>query len=385
MTTLADLTTLRLGGPAARLVVAEDERTLVDAVREADASGLPALVVAGGSNLVVADSGYPGTVVLVRTTGVAVESDLCGGAYVTVAAGEVWDEFVQRAVAEEWAGIECLSGIPGSVGATPVQNVGAYGQEVGSSLARVRTWDRVAGVQRTFMHADLGLGYRTSLLKQEAGRHLVLDVTFQLGHSGTGTPIAYAELARSLGVDVGSRAPLADVRAAVLALRSSKGMVLDDADHDTWSAGSFFTNPLLGSRGRRPPARRRPALARRRRPREDQRRLADRARGLHPGVRRRPGDPVDQAHPGAHQQGSRPHRRPPGARPGGARRRPRPVRDRPRARTGAGRLFARRLTGNDLAATSRGADSGRESRIGFLPMAPTGVPQRGEASWLTQH
>lgn len=247
MTTLADLTTLRLGGPAARLVVAEDERTLVDAVREADASGLPALVVAGGSNLVVADSGYPGTVVLVRTTGVAVESDLCGGAYVTVAAGEEWDSFVQRAVAEERAGIECLSGIPGSVGATPVQNVGAYGQEVGSSLARVRTWDRVAGVQRTFMHADLGLGYRTSLLKREPGRHLVLDVTFQLKHSGTGTPIAYAELARSLGVEVGARAPLADVRDAVLALRRSKGMVLDAADHDTWSAGSFFTNPLLSA------------------------------------------------------------------------------------------------------------------------------------------
>ncbi|MFC6237160.1 UDP-N-acetylmuramate dehydrogenase [Longivirga aurantiaca] len=247
MTTLADLTTLRLGGPAARLVVAEDERTLVDAVREADASGLPALVVAGGSNLVVADSGYPGTVVLVRTTGVAVESDLCGGAYVTVAAGEEWDSFVQRAVAEEWAGIECLSGIPGSVGATPVQNVGAYGQEVGSSLARVRTFDRIAGVQRTFMHADLGLGYRTSLLKQEPGHHLVLDVTFQLGHSGTGTPIAYAELARSLGVEVGARAPLADVRAAVLDLRRSKGMVLDAADHDTWSAGSFFTNPLLAA------------------------------------------------------------------------------------------------------------------------------------------
>ena len=247
MTTLADLTTLRLGGPAARLVVAEDERTLVEAVREADASGLPALVVAGGSNLVVADSGYAGTVVLVRTTGVAVESDLCGGAYVTVAAGEGWDSFVQRAAVEEWAGVECLSGIPGSVGATPVQNVGAYGQEVGSSLARVRTWDRVAGVQHTFMHADLGLGYRTSLLKQESGRFLVLDVTFQLKHSGTGSPIATpssraASTSRSAR---GRRSPTSARRCSRCA--ASKGMVLDDADHDTWSAGSFFTNPLLST------------------------------------------------------------------------------------------------------------------------------------------
>ncbi len=245
MTTLADLTTLRLGGPAVELVVAEDERTLVDAVRAADASGAPALVVAGGSNLVVADAGYPATVVLVRTRGVHVESDMCGGAYVTVAAGEDWDPFVARAVAEDWQGVECLSGIPGSVGATPVQNVGAYGQEVGAALARVRTFDRAAGEQRTFMHADLGLGYRTSRLKAEAGRYLVLDVTFQMKLSATSAPIAYAELARSLGIEVGARAPQSDVREAVLALRRGKGMVLDPDDHDTWSAGSFFTNPLL--------------------------------------------------------------------------------------------------------------------------------------------
>jgi UDP-N-acetylmuramate dehydrogenase len=245
VTTLADLTTLRLGGPARRLVVAEDEGTLLDAVAEADAAGTPALVVAGGSNLVVSDDGYPGTVVLVRTTGVHVESDLCGGAFVTVAAGEVWDDLVARAVGEGWSGVECLSGIPGSVGATPVQNVGAYGQEVGDVVARVRTWDRVERAQRTFMHADLGLGYRTSRLKQEPGRYLVLDVTFQLRLSPTSAPLRYAELARALGLEAGGRAPLADVRDAVLGLRRSKGMVLDAADHDTWSAGSFFTNPLL--------------------------------------------------------------------------------------------------------------------------------------------
>ena len=245
MTTLADLTTLRLGGPAGRVVVAEDERTLVDTVCTADAAGEAVLVVAGGSNLVVADAGFPGVVVLVRTKGVAVESDMCGGAYVTVAAGEEWDPFVARAGAEDWAGIECLSGIPGSVGATPVQNVGAYGQQVGDVLARVRTLDRVTGEQRTYMYADLGLGYRTSRFKAEPGRHLVLDVTFQLRSSAAGNPIAYTELARRLGVEVGGRAPLADVRGAVLVLRRRKGMVLDPADHDTWSAGSFFTNPLL--------------------------------------------------------------------------------------------------------------------------------------------
>jgi UDP-N-acetylmuramate dehydrogenase len=245
-TRLADLTTLRVGGPAREVVVADTEAALVEAVRSADASGTPALVVGGGSNLVVADGGYPGTVVLVRTRGVHSEGDLCGGAFVTVAAGEDWDALVALAVESGWSGVECLSGIPGSVGATPVQNVGAYGQEVGDVLARVRTWDRLDGRQRTFMHADLGLGYRTSLLKQEPGRWLVLDVTLQMRISPTSAPIQYAELARVLGVEVGARAPLADVRDAVLSLRRGKGMVLDPDDHDTWSAGSFFTNPVLG-------------------------------------------------------------------------------------------------------------------------------------------
>jgi UDP-N-acetylmuramate dehydrogenase len=243
--TLADLTTLRVGGPAGEVVVAEDEASLLDAVRRADASGTPALLVAGGSNLVVADDGYPGTVVVVRTRGVATEADSCGGAWVTVAAGEPWDGVVARAVGEEWAGIEALSGIPGSSGATPVQNVGAYGQEVADVVARVRTFDRVEGRQRTFMAADCGFGYRSSRFKADPWRYVVLDVTFQLRLSPTSEPIRYAELARRLGTDVGSRAPLSDVRAAVLALRAAKGMVLDVDDHDTWSVGSFFTNPVL--------------------------------------------------------------------------------------------------------------------------------------------
>jgi len=242
---LADLTTLRVGGEAAEVVEATDEATLVEAVAEADAAGLPVLVVAGGSNLLVADDGFPGRVVLVRTRGVATESDSCGGAWVTAAAGEPWDDLVARAVAEGWAGIEALSGIPGTVGATPIQNVGAYGQEVGDVLARVRTWDRREAARRTFTVAACELGYRTSLFKREPGRHVVLDVSLQLPLSPTSTPIRYAELARALGTDVGGRAPLVDVRSAVLTLRRAKGMVLDPADPDTSSAGSFFTNPVL--------------------------------------------------------------------------------------------------------------------------------------------
>jgi UDP-N-acetylmuramate dehydrogenase len=246
-TRLAELTTLRVGGPARAVVVAHDEDELIDAVHEADASGVPALVVGGGSNLVVSDDGYPGTVVVVGTRGLEVDDDTCGGAWVTVAAGEPWDAVVAHAVEREWAGLEALSGIPGSTGATPVQNVGAYGQEVAQTVARVRTFDRVDGVRRTFAATDCGFGYRTSRFKVEPGRHLVLDVAFQLRLSATSEPVRYAELARRLRLDVGGRAPLGDVREAVLALRRAKGMVLDPDDHDTWSVGSFFTNPVLSA------------------------------------------------------------------------------------------------------------------------------------------
>ncbi|HET7387858.1 MAG TPA: UDP-N-acetylmuramate dehydrogenase [Nocardioidaceae bacterium] len=242
---LAELTTLRLGGPAGTLVHARDEGELVGAVRRADESGEPMLLVAGGSNLVVADDGFPGTVVLVETSGVEVDVDDCGGAVLTVAAGEPWDPLVARAVAEGWVGIEALSGIPGSVGATPVQNVGAYGQEVSEVTTRVRTWDRKAGELRTFAAADCGFGYRTSMFKREPDRFVVLTVGFQLRLGSLGAPLQYAELARRLGADGGARVPAADVREAVLELRRGKGMVLDPDDHDTWSAGSFFTNPLL--------------------------------------------------------------------------------------------------------------------------------------------
>ncbi|GGF43453.1 UDP-N-acetylenolpyruvoylglucosamine reductase [Marmoricola endophyticus] len=245
---LAELTTLRLGGPADRLVEATTEEELLAAVRRADESGTSLLVLGGGSNVVVADEGFHGDVVHVATRGIEVEADACSGATVTVAAGEPWDDVVASAVERGWCGIEALSGIPGSTGATPVQNVGAYGQEVAQTVARVRTWDRRDRAVRTYSAAECGFGYRTSRFKEDPQRHVVLTVTFQLALADLGAPVGYAELARSLGVETGQRAPLADVRRAVLALRQGKGMWIDPEqpdDHDTWSAGSFFTNPVV--------------------------------------------------------------------------------------------------------------------------------------------
>ena len=240
---LAELTTLRVGGPARRVVTATTDAELVEAVT---AAGEPVLVLGGGSNVLVADDGFPGTVVRVATRGITADVAACSGANVTVAAGEDWDAFVATAVEQEWSGIESLSGIPGLVGGTPIQNVGAYGSEVAQTIASVRTWDRTLGRQTTFALADCGFGYRHSRFKAEPGRYLVLEVRFQFSLGSLSAPIRYAELARVLGVPVGARVPARDVRQAVLALRAGKGMVLDPDDHDTWSAGSFFTNPLLG-------------------------------------------------------------------------------------------------------------------------------------------
>jgi UDP-N-acetylmuramate dehydrogenase len=241
---LAPLTTLRIGGPARRLVHASSEEELVALIREADADAEPLLLLAGGSNVVVADEGFEGTVVLVATRGVRIDEKDDGGALVRVAAGENWDALVERLVGEGLAGVECLAGIPGSVGATPIQNVGAYGQEVAATLVSVRVLDRHTGEVVELPAADCGLSYRSSRFKR-SGRHAVLEVALSLERSPDSAPVAYAELARMLGVRGGDRVPLADARAAVLELRRGKGMVLDAADHDTWSAGSFFTNPLL--------------------------------------------------------------------------------------------------------------------------------------------
>jgi UDP-N-acetylmuramate dehydrogenase len=244
---LASLTTMRVGGPAARLVTAQTIDEVVDAVREVDDADEALLVLGGGSNLVVADAGFAGSVVRLATDGVSVESaDLCGGVMVRVAAGVVWDDVVARAVAEGWSGVEALSGIPGSTGATPVQNVGAYGQEVAQTIASVRVYDRAQQQVRTLASADCGFTYRHSVFKASS-RYVVLDVLFQLTPSELSQPIGYADLARQLGVSPGERVPLAEAREAVLAQRRLRGMVLDADDHDTWSCGSFFTNPILSA------------------------------------------------------------------------------------------------------------------------------------------
>ncbi len=242
---LADLTTLHLGGPARAVIDATTEQHLVDTVRVADEAGDALLVVGGGSNLVVSDDGVDGTVVRVLTRGISVDGDACSGASVTVAAGEPWDVFVVHAVEQGWVGVEALAGIPGSTGATPIQNVGAYGQDVSQTIASVRTYDRYDRRIRTFAAAGCDFSYRHSRFKAEPQRYVVLSVTFQLAFGDLGTPVVYGELARALGIEVGDRAPAAAVRDAVLALRRGKGMVIDPVDHDTWSAGSFFTNPLL--------------------------------------------------------------------------------------------------------------------------------------------
>jgi UDP-N-acetylmuramate dehydrogenase len=260
---LAEYTTLRLGGPAARFVSAASEDELIATVRKADADAEPVLVLGGGSNLVIADEGFPGVVVLAgarsaefAATGDAVE--------VTVAAGHGWDEFVQECLSAGLSGVECLSGIPGRAGATPIQNVNAYGQDVADTIASVRVYDRLSDQVVVMAAADCGFGYRTSVFKRQAaaagrasarqngpasatGRFVILAVTFRLPASPLSAPVRYGELSRVLGIADGGRVPLAAARAAVLELRRGKGMVLADGDPDTRSAGSFFTNPVVSA------------------------------------------------------------------------------------------------------------------------------------------
>jgi UDP-N-acetylmuramate dehydrogenase len=241
---LSGYTTLRLGGPAARFVAAGTAEDAAAAVKAADGRGEPVLVLGGGSNLVVADEGFDGTVVRVANRGSKIDSLGDGRVALAVEAGEDWDAVVCRTVEAGLGGLECLSGIPGSVGATPVQNVGAYGVEVAQLLISVDLLDRAAGEIRTLDAAELGLGYRTSVLKGTE-RAVVLRARFELADGGMSAPIRYTELARVLGVRQGRRVPVSEARQAVLELRRGKGMVLDPADHDTWSVGSFFTNPTV--------------------------------------------------------------------------------------------------------------------------------------------
>ena len=243
---LSELTTFRVGGPADRLLESSTRDELLAVTREAWADDELVLVLGGGSNLVVADAGFPGTVVRVMTKGIERSPQPVDRMRLTVQAGEPWDGLVATAVAEGLSGIEALSGIPGSCGAAPIQNIGAYGQELSSALVSIEFADRATGEVSTVPAFELGFGYRSSELKR--GRDgLVLSITLELGADGSGmsAPVAYPQLASALGVELGARVPLTAVRDAVLALRGSKGMLLDPADPDSVSAGSFFTNPIV--------------------------------------------------------------------------------------------------------------------------------------------
>ncbi|MFJ8188327.1 UDP-N-acetylmuramate dehydrogenase [Streptomyces sp. NPDC096094] len=238
---LAPLTTFRLGGPATRLVTATTDAEVIAAVREADDTGTPLLLIGGGSNLVIGDKGFDGTALHIATRGLSLD-----GTTLELAAGEIWTDAVARTVEAGLAGVECLAGIPGSAGATPIQNVGAYGQEVSSTITEVTAYDRRSGETVTLTNSDCGFSYRHSRFKAEPERYVVLRVRFELENAdGLSAPLRYAETARALGVQPGERVPLTEARDTVLKLRAGKGMVLDPEDHDTWSAGSFFTNPIL--------------------------------------------------------------------------------------------------------------------------------------------
>ena len=260
---LADYTTLGLGGPARTFVSAGSELSLIDAVRSADRAGEPVLLIGGGSNLVISDGGFPGRVVHVNTRGFTYIDAGDGAVSVTVAAGEDWDDVVAATLAEGLAGLEPLSGIPGRAGATPIQNVGAYGREVAEVISQVRVYDRREDQIRVITNESCGFSYRTSLFKsgrpeslvslpdgsrsQAAAQHryVVLDVTFRLARHSLSVPVRYTELASELGIEVGEQAGAGEVRAAVIKIRARKGMVLNPGDPDTRSAGSFFTNPVI--------------------------------------------------------------------------------------------------------------------------------------------
>ncbi|GAB78085.1 UDP-N-acetylmuramate dehydrogenase [Austwickia chelonae] len=241
---LAHHTTMRVGGPARRFVSARTTEELVAALQEADCGSERVLLLSGGSNLLIGDDGFDGTVVQILSKGISVEESSADTVLVRVSAGEHWGAFVDLAVVEGWSGVECLAGIPGAVGATPVQNVGAYGQDVSQTIVQVRVWDRETGKVEDLSAQECAFSYRHSRFKH-SDRYAVLDVLFKLSRSRLSGPLGYADLAKGLGAERGARLPLAEVRDAVLVQRRMRGMLLDPADHDTWSCGSFFTNPVL--------------------------------------------------------------------------------------------------------------------------------------------
>jgi UDP-N-acetylmuramate dehydrogenase len=242
---LSEWTTLGVGGPAELLVEVVDVGTLGRVLAGAAAQSSPVLVLGGGSNVVIADAGFPGTVVHVGIKGCKAKLD-GDTVQVSVGAGEDWLSFVRYCVDEEFSGVECLSGIPGLVGGTPVQNVGAYGQEVSEMIEAVTVWDRLQGGTQCLAPANCNFSYRNSIFKRNE-RYVVTEVLFRLERSALSQPLRYAEVAQRLGSELGRRPPLRETAAAVMALRGSKGMVLDDADPDSRSVGSFFTNPVLNN------------------------------------------------------------------------------------------------------------------------------------------
>jgi UDP-N-acetylmuramate dehydrogenase len=243
MTELSKYTSFRVGGPAQKIVQVSTEAEIIAAIEEAGDS--PLLIMGGGTNVLIADKGFDGTVIRISNNSVQSEVDACSGATLTIGAGEDWDSFVQTTIDRGYAGLETLSGIPGTVGAAPIQNIGAYGHEVAEFITRVRTYDRQEKAIKTFTNAQCEFTYRNSHFKAHPGRYVVLDVQFQIRIGEMSDPITYVELSKKLGIDPGDKAPVRETRAAVLELRASKGMLLSPDDHDSWSAGSFFTNPIV--------------------------------------------------------------------------------------------------------------------------------------------
>jgi len=244
MEQLSKFTTLRVGGPAQKIVHAKTEDELIELVKAADKSNEPLLILGGGSNLLISDAGFAGTVIRVESKGNALDYDACSGGMIEVAAGEDWDKFVALTIDKGFADLETLSGIPGTVGGAPIQNIGAYGHEVSETIARVKTYDRQKGEIVTFSNSECKFSYRHSIFKAEPGRYVILNVTFQLRRGNQSLPIAYAELAKHLSVNLGDRVEVSKVRKAVLELRASKGMLINTASQIN-SAGSFFVNPIL--------------------------------------------------------------------------------------------------------------------------------------------
>jgi UDP-N-acetylmuramate dehydrogenase len=243
MTELSKYTSFRVGGPASKIIQVSTEAEIIAAIEAAGDS--PILIMGGGTNVLIADKGFEGTVIRISNNSVQAEVDACSGATLTIGAGEDWDTFVQTTIDRGFAGLETLSGIPGTVGAAPIQNIGAYGHEVSEFITRVRTYDRQEKALKTFTNSECEFSYRNSYFKAHPGRYVVIEVQFQIRRGEFSDPITYVELSKKLGIEPGEKAPVTETRAAVLELRASKGMLLKNDDHDSWSAGSFFTNPII--------------------------------------------------------------------------------------------------------------------------------------------